>query len=155
MNGNEMEEKIEVLARQIEKIYRIDFYRQKFDQAGIRPFDIRSMDDFRKIPFTKSSEILEELRKRPSECSLYSGDVTRINFSPSGQELYPVYQTDNDLRRMHEVCERSLRTAGVIREDICVVTYGYHLFIAAFYQASSAARCRVSPARASQKERSA
>jgi phenylacetate-CoA ligase len=130
-----MEEKIEVLARQIEKIYRIDFYRQKFDQAGIRPFDIRSIDDFRKIPFTKSSEILEELRKRPSECSLYSGDVTRINFSPSGQELYPVYQTENDLRRMHEVCGRSLRTAGVIREDICVVTYGYHLFIAGlFYQ---------------------
>jgi phenylacetate-CoA ligase len=130
-----MEEKNEVLARQLEKIYQIDFYRQKFDQAGIRPFDIRRMDDFKKIPFTKSPEILEELRKRPSECSLYSGDVTRINFSPSGQELYPVYQTHHDLNKMHEVCARSLEAAGVTKKDICVVTFGYHLFMAGlFYQ---------------------
>jgi len=130
-----MEEKIEVLARQLKKIYRINFYRQKLDQAGISPFDIRSMDDFKKIPFTKSSEILEELKKRPSECSLYTGDVTRINFSPSGQELFPVYQTHHDLKKMHEVCARSLEAAGVTKKDICVVTFGYHLFIAGlFYQ---------------------
>jgi len=91
--------------------------------------------DFRKIPFTSSSEMLEELKKRPSECSLYTGGITRVNFSPSGQELYPVYQTKRDLKKMHEVCARTLKAAGVRKGDICVVTYGYHLFIAGlFYQ---------------------
>src|SRR4030042_3243384 len=113
-----MEEKFEVLTRQLKKIYRINFYRQKLDQAGITPFDIRSMDDFKKIPFTKSSESFEELKKRPSECSLYTGEVTRINFSPSGQELFPVYQTHHDLKKMHEVCARSLEAAGGSNKDL-------------------------------------
>ncbi len=130
-----MEEKMEVLRNQLQKIYRMDFYRKKFDQAGIKPFEIRSLKDFKKIPFTKSSEMVEELRKRPSECSLYSEEVTRINFSPSGQELYPVYQTHHDLQKMHEVCARTLEAAGLTPKDICMVTFGYHLFIAGlFYQ---------------------
>jgi phenylacetate-CoA ligase len=130
-----MKEMIEVVNKQVKKLYRIDFYRKKLDRAGVKPSSIKTIDDFRKIPFTSSSELLEELKKRPSECSLYSGKVTRVNFSPSGQDLYPVYQTDGDLEKMHEVCARTLKAAGVTPKDICVVTYGYHLFIAGlFYQ---------------------
>ena len=130
-----MEERVDLLRRQIRKLYRLDFYRKKLDQAGIRPSQIRTLDDFRRIPFTSSHEILEELRKKPSECSLYNDDVTRVNFSPSGQDLYPVFQTQRDLKKMHEACARTLEAAGVRKEDLCVVTYGYHLFIAGlFYQ---------------------
>jgi phenylacetate-CoA ligase len=130
-----MKEKVQDLKKQIRKLYGLRFYKNKFDQAGIKPSRIRTLDDFRKVPFTSSSEIMEELRKKPSECSLYNGEVIRVNFSPSGQELYPVYQTNKDLKKMHEVCAHTLKTAGVTPEDICVVTYGYHLFIAGlFYQ---------------------
>jgi phenylacetate-CoA ligase len=130
-----MDERIKILRKQVEKLYQLNFYKKKLDQARIKPSQIRTLDDFRKIPFTSSSEILEELRKRPSECSLYTDDITRVNFSPSGQELYPVYQTKRDLKKMHEVCARTLKAAGVRKGDICVVTYGYHLFIAGlFYQ---------------------
>jgi len=130
-----MDERIKILRRQVEKLYRLNFYKNKLDQARIKPSQIRTLDDFRKIPFTSSSEMLEELKKRPSECSLYTDDITRVNFSPSAQELYPVYQTKRDLKMMHEVCARTLKAAGVRKGDICVVTYGYHLFIAGlFYQ---------------------
>jgi phenylacetate-CoA ligase len=130
-----MAEGIKDLKEQIKKLYRLNFYKNKLDQARIKPSQIRTLGDFRKIPFTSSSEILEELKKKPSECSLYKKGVTRVNFSPSGQELYPVYQTKRDLKEMHEVCARTLRAAGVKKDDICVVTYGYHLFIAGlFYQ---------------------
>jgi len=130
-----MEERFNDLKRQVEKLYKMDFYKKKFDQAGITPPEIKTIDDFRKIPFTHSSELLEELKKRPSECSLYSPEVTRINFSPSGQELYPVFQTNHDLQKMYEVCSNSLEAAGVRKGDICAVTFGYHLFIAGlFYQ---------------------
>jgi phenylacetate-CoA ligase len=101
----------------------------------MKPSDIKTLDDFKKIPFTTSSEYLRELKRRPSECSLYSDDVTRINYSPSGQELYPIYHTNEDLNKMHEACSRSLKAAGVKKGDICVVTFGYHLFVAGlFYQ---------------------
>jgi len=133
--GLRMREKIKDLRAQITKLYQLNFYKDKLEEAGIRPSGIKTLDDFRRIPFTSSSEILEELKKKPSGCSLYTGEVTRVNFSPSGQELYPVYQTKKDLKKMHEVCARTLRAAGVKKGDICVVTYGYHLFIAGlFYQ---------------------
>jgi len=128
-------ELVRLLRDQVEKVYRMDFYKRKLDQAGVNPFDIKTLDDFKNIPFTTRSEYLTELKKRPSECSLYVDDVTRINYSPSGQDLYPIYHTNEDLTKMHEVCSRSLKTAGVTKEDICAVTFGYHLFIAGlFYQ---------------------
>ncbi len=130
-----MDERIKILREQVKKLYRLNFYKNKLDQARIKPSQIRTLADFRKIPFTSSSEMLEELKKRPSECSLYTDDIARVNFSPSGQELYPVYQTKRDLKKMHEVCARTLKAAGVRKGDICAVTYGYHLFIAGlFYQ---------------------
>ena len=130
-----MEKKVNLLRAQIENLYQLDFYRNKLDQAGIKPSRIKTLDDFRKIPFTTGQEFIEDLKKKPWECSLYADDVTRVNFSPSGQELYPVYQTKKDLKKMHEVCARTLKAAGVRKGDLCVVTYGYHLFIAGlFYQ---------------------
>ena len=129
------EDLMKLLRDQVEKLYRMGFYKGKLEQAGIKPSDIKTLDDFKKIPFTSGSELLGELRRRPSECSLYSNEVTRINFSPSGQELYPIYNTNKDLKRMHEVCARPLEAAGVKKGDICAVTFGYHLFIAGlFYQ---------------------
>ena len=42
------------------------FYRQKFDKAGIKPSDIRSLDDFkRKVPLTDKSEFIQLQQQRP------------------------------------------------------------------------------------------
>ena len=126
---------VRLLREQVEKVGHMDFYRRKFDQAGIKPADIKTLDDFKRIPFTFTSEFLGEVKKKPSECSLYSDEVTRINFSPSGQELYPIYNTNRDLEKMYNAGARSLKTAGGKPGDICAVTFGYHLFIAGlFYQ---------------------
>ncbi|MEW5913940.1 MAG: AMP-binding protein [Thermodesulfobacteriota bacterium] len=124
-----------LLQAQIDKLYRTEFYRRKLEAASLKPADIKTTADFARIPFTTSAEFQAEIRKKPSQCSLYSPQVTRINFSPSGDQLYPVYQTAEDLERMHQVCARSLQAAGVTTEDVAAVTFGYHLFIAGlFYQ---------------------
>jgi phenylacetate-CoA ligase len=42
------------------------FYRRKFDNAGIKPTDIQSLDDFkRKIPVTDKSEFIQLQQERP------------------------------------------------------------------------------------------
>lgn len=42
------------------------FYRRKFDNAGIKPSDIRSLDDFkRKVPITDKSEFINLQQQRP------------------------------------------------------------------------------------------
>lgn len=126
---------INLLEVQFDRLKQNAFYKRKLEQAGIDLSDIRSLNDFERIPFTTTTELLKELRKKPSESFLYSDDVTRINFSPSGHDLYPIYNTTNDIENMHRVCARSLKAAGVKKGDICAVTFGYHLFIAGlFYQ---------------------
>jgi len=126
---------LERLQAQLKHLNGIDFYRRKFQGASMDVGDIASLDDFQKIPFTAAKEFQEEIKKPPAQCSLYNPQVTRVNFSPSGQDLYPVYQTNQDLEVMHRVCARSLESAGVTPQDMVAVTFGYHLFIAGlFYQ---------------------
>lgn len=121
------------LKTQVEKVSRLGFYKNKLEKAGLTAPAIQGWDDFGKIPFTSGKEILEELKKMPTECSLYSPAVTRVNFSPSGRDLYPVYNTNPDLQKMHEVAARAYEAAGITPDDICAVTFGYHLFIAGLY----------------------
>lgn len=127
---------LKTLKTQIEKVSRMNFYMRKLEQGGVSADAIQDWDDFRRIPFTSSKEILGELNKKPSECSLFSPAVTRVNLSPSGQDLFPVYNTNQDLQKMHEVAARAYEAAGVTPDDICAVTFGYHLFIAGLYYQS-------------------
>jgi len=133
-----MDEKklLEGLRRQLGYLYTLDFYHKKMDKAGIVPRDILSLKDFESIPFTTHEEFVKEMdRNNPSYGSFFPPDVVRINFTPSGDHLLPIFHTANDLEFMHHVCHRSLEAAGVTRNDICAVTFGYHLFIAGlFYQ---------------------
>ena len=73
-----IKEVIEPLRAQLKRLNQMAFYKQKLENAGIHPSDIGALDDFQKIPFTTTSELMKELRKKPSESSLYSDDVTRI-----------------------------------------------------------------------------
>ncbi len=126
----------ERLKEQIEYLYTLDFYRKKMDSAGLRPEGIRSLEDFERIPFTDRREFVMEMnRKDPPYGSFSPEGVVRINFTPSGDYLMPVFHTANDLEFMHQVCHRSLKAASVTSQDICAVAFGYHLFMAGlFYQ---------------------
>ena len=125
-----------VLKKQIGYLYTLDFYRKKMDEAGIGPRDILSLKDFEGIPFTTHGEFVKEMdRNDPPYGSFFPPGVVRINLTPSGDHLLPIFHTANDLGFMHQVCHRSLEAAGVIQSDVCAVTFGYHLFIAGlFYQ---------------------
>lgn len=128
-------ELMNLIGIQLGRLKKNPFYKGKLENAGIDLSDIKGLEDFERIPFTSTTELMGELKKRPSESSLYHDDVTRINFSPSGQDLYPVYHTTNDIENMHRVCAGSLDAAGVRKGDICAVTFGYQLFVAGlFYQ---------------------
>ncbi|MGG3923585.1 phenylacetate--CoA ligase, partial [Geobacillus thermodenitrificans] len=41
-----------------ERVYeRVPFYRERFDEAGVKPEDIRTLDDVRRLPFTTKSDL--------------------------------------------------------------------------------------------------
>ncbi len=48
----------ERLQKVCERVYnRVPFYKKKFDGKGIRPGDIRNVQDITKLPFTRKSDL--------------------------------------------------------------------------------------------------
>lgn len=103
------------------------FYKEKFDQAKIDPDKLNSLDDLRRLPFTKKTDLREHY-----PFGLFSEPISKVRrlHASSGTKGKPtvVGYTDNDIATWSEVCARSLATAGARPEDIVHNAYGYGLF---------------------------
>ena len=116
------------LQQKVCEVYeRVPFYKQAFDRAGIKPEDIRSLDDLRYLPFTTKIDLRDHypfgLLAIPLE------DVVRIHAS-SGTTGKPttVAYSRNDIMIWAEVAARTLAAGGTTRKDIVQNAYGYGLF---------------------------
>jgi len=106
---------------------RIPFYKKKFDEAGLNPSFIRSVDDLQKIPFTFKADLRDHY---PFRLFAVSQDkIARIHCS-SGTTGKPtvVGYTKNDIDIFAEVCARSLTAAGAMPGMKLQNAYGYGLF---------------------------
>ncbi|MGQ9920735.1 MAG: phenylacetate--CoA ligase family protein [Desulfobacca sp.] len=111
-----------------ERLYAlVPFYRRKFDEAGIKPGDIRTLQDLHRLPFTTKQDLRDNypfgLFAVPME------QVVRIHAS-SGTTGKPtvVGYTQRDIKTWAELMARTLAAAGVQRGDIVHNAYGYGLF---------------------------
>ena len=111
-----------------ERVYAtVPFYKKKFDEAGFRPGDIRSLKDLRYLPFTTKTDLRDHypfnLFAVPME------QVVRIHASSgtTGKQTVVGY-TRRDINTWAEVMARSLAAAGAQRNDIIHNAYGYGLF---------------------------
>jgi phenylacetate-CoA ligase len=91
------------LRQQVEWAYaRSDFYRRKFQRAGVTPDDIQSLDDFRKrVPVTTKQELLEDQQEYPpygSRCTVPLEKLVRFYLTSGtsglGQEIHPLTRSD-------------------------------------------------------------
>ena len=124
---------LEALQRQrlsdlVARVYaRVPFYRESFDRAGVRPEQIRSLDDLRRLPFTRKSDLRDHY---PFGLFAVPVDqVVRVHAS-SGTTGKPtvVGYTRTDLGMWAEVCARSLAASGARPGDLFHNAYGYGLF---------------------------
>ncbi|MGC8773934.1 MAG: phenylacetate--CoA ligase [Chlorobaculum sp.] len=118
----------ERLRQMVERIYfNVPFYRNKLQEMGIEPGDIRSIDDLKKLPFTTKQDLRDNypfgLFAVPQQ------DIVRFHASSgtTGKSTVVGY-THNDIMMWSEVVARSLTMAGVTKHDIIQVAYGYGLF---------------------------
>lgn len=112
----------------VEKVYeRVPFYRQKFQEMGISPVDIQTIDDITKLPFTTKNDLRDNypygLLAEPLK------NITRVHAS-SGTTGKPVVDgyTTKDLNMWAECAARSLVCAGADSESVIQNCYGYGLF---------------------------
>ena len=105
----------------------VPFYKKQFDEQGIHPDDIQSVEDLHKLPFTKKADLRDNypyaMFARPMQ------DIRRIHAS-SGTTGKPtvVGYTQNDLDIFDEVVARSLVCAGARPGMKLHNAYGYGLF---------------------------
>ncbi len=118
----------ERLCAMVKRVYeKVPMYRQRFDEMGLKPEDIKSIDDITKLPFTHKQDLRDNypfgLFAVPMD------EVVRVHASSgtTGKQTVVGY-TANDMKLWGEVMARTLGAGGVTRSDIGHISYGYGLF---------------------------
>jgi len=120
--------KLKRLQDLVERVYAsVPFYKEAFDEKGVKPDEIRSLEDLQKLPFTLKQDLRDNypfaMFATPME------KVVRIHAS-SGTTGKPtvVGYTQKDIDTWSELMARTLTAAGVHKGDIVHNAYGYGLF---------------------------
>jgi len=118
----------ERLLNLVERVYnKVPFYKKQFDMAGLKPSDIKRLEDLHKIPFTKKTDLRDnypfDMFAVPME------EVVRVHAS-SGTTGRPtvVGYNRHDLDVFDEVVARSLVCGGAKPHMKMHNAYGYGLF---------------------------
>jgi phenylacetate-CoA ligase len=118
----------ERLVRTVKRVYEnVPAYRKKFDEAGVRPEDIKSIEDLTKLPFTYKQDLRDNYPY--GLFAVPMDDIVRIHASSgtTGKQTVVGY-TRNDLKVWGEVMARTIGAGGITNKDIGHISYGYGLF---------------------------
>ncbi|MBO5432819.1 MAG: phenylacetate--CoA ligase [Clostridia bacterium] len=118
----------EKLVKQVKHVYdNVEYYRNLMDEKGVKPEDIKGIDDLYKLPFLSKADLRDAypyglLAKPLSEC-------VRIQSTSgtTGRRVVAFY-TQHDVDLWEDCCARAIVAAGGTKEDVCQVAYGYGLF---------------------------
>ncbi len=116
------------LIKTVDRVYHsVPFYRRKMQNIGIEPGDIRGIEDLPKLPFTTKADLRDNYPF--GLFAVPQSEIVRIHASSgtTGKATVVGY-TRRDLDIWSECVARALTMAGVSREDIIQVAYGYGLF---------------------------
>ncbi|MGE0086992.1 MAG: phenylacetate--CoA ligase family protein [Desulfococcaceae bacterium] len=112
----------------LDRVYAtVPFYRKKFQEAGIMPGDIRSLEDLHKVPFTTKQDLRDNYPF--GMFAVPMDNVVRIHASSgtTGQPTVVGY-TARDVNTWATLMARALVAGGASRGDIIHNAYGYGLF---------------------------
>lgn len=118
----------ERLCDTVRRVYHnVPYYRKKMQEVGLTAGDIQSIEDVQKLPFTTKIDLRDNY-----PFGLFTvpmSEIVRLHAS-SGTTGKPtvVGYTRKDIQMWAEVVTRSLCMAGVHRNDIVQIAYGYGLF---------------------------
>ncbi|HEU4798825.1 MAG TPA: phenylacetate--CoA ligase [bacterium] len=106
---------------------RVPLHRARLAEARVAPDQIRTLDDLRRLPFTRKSDFRDAYPFGLFAVPL--SETVRIHAS-SGTTGKPtvVGYTANDIKLWAEVCARSLAASGARPGDVFQNAYGYGLF---------------------------
>lgn len=122
-------------ALQLEKLQKtvkyeydnVPYYRNKMDEAGVKPEDIKTLEDIAKLPFTTKEDLAANYPR--GLFAAKNEDIVRVHASSgtTGKPKIAGY-TKGDLDLWGECVARAMYSAGQDNTSIIQVAYGYGLF---------------------------
>src|SRR5574344_193809 len=102
------------------------FYRKKFQEMGLNPEDIKSIDDISKLPFTNKLDLRDNYPFGLAAVPM--SQIVRIHASSgtTGKPVVVLY-TRKDLATWTQCISRAFTAYGADKSDIFQVSYGYGL----------------------------
>ncbi len=122
----------ERLVWQVKRMYeRVECFRNRMDEKGLKPEDIHGVEDLAKLPFSYKQDLRNYypygLFAEPLQ------NIRRVHASSgtTGKRIVVGY-TDNDLDMWSDCVARMLTGIGLTDKDIFQVAFGYGLFTGGF-----------------------
>ena len=122
----------ERLVAQVKKVYEnVECFRNRMDELGLKPSDIKGVEDLHKLPFSYKQDLRDYypygLFAEPLE------NIVRVHASSgtTGKRIVVGY-TKEDLDMWAECVARMLTAVGVDKNDIFQVSFGYGFFTGGF-----------------------
>lgn len=116
------------LVKTVNHVYHnVEFYRKKMQAVGLEPGDIQTADDITKLPYTTKDDLRETY-----PFGLFAvpmSEIVRVHASSgtTGKATVVGY-TRHDIDVWSECVARAFTMAGLTKDDIIQVAYGYGLF---------------------------
>ncbi|WP_113673615.1 phenylacetate--CoA ligase family protein [Vallitalea guaymasensis] len=133
LNREEIEKiQLDRLQETVMRIYdKVPYYKAKMDEVGMKPEDVKSLDDLSDLPFT----VKDDLRNNYpfGLFTVPKKEIVRVHAS-SGTTGKPtvVGYTRKDLNTWTELIARIVTMAGADSTDVAQIAFGYGLFTGAF-----------------------
>ena len=118
----------EKIVKQVKYVYdNVPYYRNLMDKKGVKPEDIQSVDDIKKLPFLTKDDLREAYPYGLLGTDLKNCVRIQSTSGTTGKRVVAFY-TQKDIDMWEECCARAIVAAGGTDEDVCQVCYGYGLF---------------------------
>lgn len=118
----------ERLVWQVKRMYdRVELFRKRMDEKGLKPEDIKGIEDLSKLPFSYKQDLRDYYPYGLFAEPLKNIVRTHASSGTTGKQIVVGY-TKNDIEMWSDCMARQLTAAGATEDDIVQVSYGYGLF---------------------------
>ncbi len=122
----------ERLVWQVKRMYeKVELFRMRMDEMGLRPEDIHGIEDLHKLPFSYKKDLRDYYPY--GLFAVPMKDIRRVHASSgtTGKQIVVGY-TDNDLDMWADCFARMLIATGADENSFVQVSYGLGLFTGGF-----------------------
>ena len=118
----------EKIVKQVKNVYEnVKYYRDLMDAKGVKPEDIKGVEDIKKLPFLTKADLREAYPYGLLGTDIKNCVRIQSTSGTTGKRVVAFY-TQNDIDVWEDCTARAIVAAGGTNEDVVQVCYGYGLF---------------------------